>query len=228
MTYKELIDSIRFKVDDEASTRFTAEQLRLAINEAYKHIYRELIRHSAFSDVQSTTVDFVSGSQEIAFDAGISGNIQKILHVRDDSNVPIPMFSEELSKRSGTRSVYFRRTLVSTPADANTRTEKLFMGWFVCPSGTFTITVLYKPKMFEFSSSVFDSSRNDAVPSEHHDVVILRSVVLLLGVDEDFSNLWFNLYQEALKSMVDSIELTNETVDEVVDTETEGYYYARG
>jgi len=224
MNIGEMKDSIRFKVDDLKSTRYQDPHLLNAINEAFKHVYRELIRQNTFTDVLSTTVDFISGSQEIEFTALANVRLQKIIHVQDANGFPIPIYSEALSKRSDVRSVYVKRILKTISSPPESKASFISLGWYVCPSSSFTITVIYAPRLLDVSANASNATVIDNVPTEHHDVVVLRAVILLLGTDEDNARLWVSLYQEALTSMKESIEFNNDETDTVVDLQTEDYY----
>ncbi len=218
MTYGEMITSIRIKIDDVHKTRFSNnEPLRLALNEAIQHIYREFVRHNIYTSVVETTVEFTSGNQEIEFATSERNNIQRLVHVRDAEFVPISIYAEEFSKRSSIRSVYLKRKITSIVGSENKKEERLSLGWYICPSSTFTVTVQYIPKIVEFTLDVVDSDFIEIIPKEHHDVVVLRAAVLLLGVDEDNSSFWFGIYRETMQSMIESVELLNEAIDEVVD-----------
>jgi len=222
MNIGELKQSIRFKVDDLKSTRFSDEHLKNAINESYKHVYRELIRENIYTDLLSDDVTFTSGNQEVKFSAIATKEIQKIIHIQDVNENPIPVYSEAFSKRSNTRSVYLKRILRITLLVG--RVSEIFLGWHVCPSSTFTLTVIYLPRLLDLSPGLSDDAVIDNVPSEHHDVVVLRAVILLLGTDEDNARFWVQLYREALISMKESIQFANEETDVVVDLQTEDYY----
>ena len=217
MNYGELKDSIRFKVDDLRGTRFTTEQIRLAINESYKHVYRELIKQNTFTAVKSTEITFVSGSQEITFDFDVSLVVQKIVHVQDSNGFPIPIYSEALSKRSNVRSVYLKRF------DSDGK-EALKLGWYVCPTSTFTLSLEWASTFTDFTKAVRNIDASGFVPQEHHDVVVLRATLLLLATDEDKAQIWFPIYMDALNSMKESVELNNDEVDTVVDLQTEDHY----
>lgn len=220
MNFGDMKESVRLKVDDLKKSRFTDKQIRLAINEAYSHVYRELIKQNTFTDVRSATVDFTSGNQEVAFDLSIALNFQKVIHVQDSNSNPIPIYSEALSKRSDVRSVYLKRTTFGTVQ------EILKIGWYICPNSNFTLTIEYLPKFIGFSTHSEDTNTLETVPQEHHDVVVLRATLLLLASDEDRAQIWFAIYNDALTSMKESIELSNDEVDTVVDLQTE-YYHAR-
>ncbi len=224
MTYVEMVTMVRQMIDDVNSVRFsTDEPIRLFLNMAYKQLYREIIRRTVYTDAQTTTITFTSGNQNIAFDAGVFDNIQKVLHVEDANQIPIPIYPEEYSRRGIERSIYLRRVLVTA---GDSKTEKLWCGWYVEPTSTFPVTILYQPKVAEFPSGVADAEQLDLVPVEHHDIVVLRAVVLALSVDEEQQSIMYSLYQESLKSMLETIGVENEATDHVVDVNSEGSYAA--
>ena len=228
MNFGQLKESIRFKVDDIKRTRFTDEQIVQALNEAHQHVYRELIKQNTFTDVGSFDIEFTSAAQETIFpfdsdspSATFGAGVQKILYVQDSSGNPIPVYSEVLSKRSDIRSVYVRRRILWIGSGNQTR---MYLGFHVCPTSTFTFTVFFVPTAFDFAVGSEDTHQNNRIPREHHDVVVLRATILLLASDEDKAQTWFAIYADALQSMKDSVELNNDEADTVVDLQTETYY----
>ena len=215
MTFDEMETSIRLKIDDLDKTRFTdSVPIRLSLNEAYRHLYREIVRRNIYTLVKEEALTFTSGTQEKAFTAT---DIQKVIHVEDASKTPIPVYSEELSKISGTRSVYVRRN-TSTPGDSPaSRTTSYSLGYYIKPGSNLSVCVRYIPRVAIFPDNPQGTTEINDIPEEHHDVIVLYAILLLLGADEDNARYWTGMYQNAFDSMIESLHAFNETTDAVVD-----------
>lgn len=219
MNYFDFLKSIRLKIDDEKKSRFpTDEPLRLAINESYRHIYNVLISNNIMLNTVATTISFVANVQETA----LPTDVRRIIHVQDSNQLPIPIYDEAISKRSGDRSVYIsRQQAVNITRTARSTRRADALGWYVNPSSAFDLTVVYLKTLIVFSDRPNDADTIEDIPSEYHDIIVLYSVVLLLGVDEDNSNFWFNMYGRAQENMLQSIRQENFDTDSVVDVRGE-------
>jgi len=221
MTFDELETSIRLKIDDEDKTRFTTSTpIRLSLNEAYRHLYREMVRRNIYTLVKEETLTFTADVQEKAFTAI---DIQKIIYVEDTQKTSIPVYSEELSKQSDVRSVYVRRNTATPGGDPASRTTSYSLGYYIKPGSALEVCVRYIPRVSIFPSTVSGTSEINDIPEEHHDVIVLYAILLLLGADEDNARYWTGMYQNAFDSMMESLHAFNETSDGVVDIANANY-----
>lgn len=193
--------SIRLKIDDINSTRFSNDEIRIILNEALQHVYRELIRNNIYTNKAQDTVTFIAGTQEIA----LPTDLQKLLYVQDAGGSRIPIIEETYSRGAKERSVYIRDT---------GKTKSL--GFYLCPSSGFTLTITYQIRTTTFLTGDGDAVEINFIPPEHHDVVVLYTVVLLGATDEDISPSFIALYSNALASMIESASGINELSQEVV------------
>ena len=200
--------SIRLKIDDVNSTRFDDSQIRIILNEALQHVYRELIRNNIYTNKAQDTITFTAGTQEVA----LPTDLQKLLYVQDAGGSRISIIEETYSRGSESlyapaleRSVYIRDT---------GKTKSL--GYYVCPNSGFTLTITYLIRTTTFATLDNDEVEINFIPPEHHDVVVLYTVVLLGATDEDISPSFIALYTNALASMIESASGINELSQEVV------------
>lgn len=223
MTFDELETSIRMKIDDEDKTRFTTSTpIRLSLNEAYRHLYREMTRRNIYTLVKEENLTFTADTQEKAF---TTTDIQKVIHVEDVDKFPIPIYSEEMSKRSNERSVYVRRNTATPGGDAASRTTSYSLGYYIKPGAALEVCVRYIPRVAIFPSTITGTTEINDIPEEHHDVIVLYAILLLLGADEDNAKYWTAIYQNAFDSMMESLHAFNETSDGVVDVTNADYSY---
>lgn len=201
MTLNDLISSIRLKIDDVKESRFTKSDVIIAINEGMRTIYNKLIENNIYTKRETTTVTIAAGAREVDFTV----DVQKIIHIEDVNQVPIPLVKEVFAHRSNSYAVY---AIISSDNRA--------IGWYTTAPVALDLIVVYAPPVTEFKLTDISDTIIKDIPVEHHNTIVFYAAGILSSINEEQSQ-WFDMYQDALQIMLNSVRLENDEAKEVVD-----------
>lgn len=219
MNIEDIKTSILLNIDDPKGDLFTDDQLNLLIKRGFNHIYNKMISCNINPNVTSREITFAANQQEVL--VGLTGassgtdiivsDLQKPLYCKDSDGLKIPILDMETSLNSEQRSVYIRRNFT------NNRREEHYLGYYITPSASLTVTLYYIPKIVDDFSSINPQSIIEFVPAEFHDVVINYITMLCLGKDNMKVQFWMDIYKESLSDMLDIANNSPTKFEGVVD-----------
>lgn len=217
MTLGEMKSLLKVYLNDPRGTLYDTDQLRIMLNTSMQFVYNALITKGVHLYRQTTSVAFVASSQEIAL---TPTDMLKPIQVYDSNLVPIPIYEEEFSRKSDVPSVYFVRTVATSGININ-RTDKL--GWYRSPTTSFTLTLSYDTVLSEFDLNDSEDKSINIIPSQFHDVIVLRAAVdawASKGIGPEIQtniSFWQSKFDEKFGMMFDLLVMKSTSQDEVVN-----------
>ena len=211
MNFAQLKQSILNNVNDPSGDLFSDEKIVLYINNALRDIYQVLLNRSFYLNRKTVTVSFVAGTQTVL----LPTDFLKPIFVKDkESGFNIDIKTEREAIDARVPCVYFTRTVSGTP-----QVETRYIGWYEVPSSGFDVIVNYAPYITLFADIPQQSDFLLDIPENHHNVIVYKATILILGQDIHNIEFWQNQYNEAMQGLIESFteDQQGQTVTDVME-----------